>query len=68
MDLKETLTLFITRMAMYIHPINKETIVAFIHGYEVGLGHQTFTEVLSNHLETEFRIKKIALGWPSLCQ
>ena len=62
---KKSLEHFINRMGMYIHPTSKETIVSFIHGYEVGRGNQELTNLISQLLDEQFGIKRKATGWPN---
>jgi hypothetical protein len=58
-----TLLLFLSRTQMYIAEENKESIIAFIHGFEAGCGFNLFTESLSKRLELIYKVKKRALGW-----
>lgn len=60
----ELLTFFLKRMGMYIHPINRNTIVSFIHGFETAARSRTFTEELKNYLEISYQIYGSNQGWP----
>ena len=56
---------FNTRMGMYICPLDRSGVVAFLHGYEYGLGGECqFTAVLSKHLAKRHRVKRGPMGWP----
>jgi len=33
----ETMICFLYRMSMYIHPINRDTVVSFMHGIDLGM-------------------------------
>ncbi|WP_025665520.1 hypothetical protein [Aquimarina megaterium] len=59
-----TLMLFITRTGMYIGKVSKESIISFIHGYEIGTeGKCKISGLISDLLFNEFGIKKMATGW-----
>jgi hypothetical protein len=60
---KKAISHFLDRPLMYLYKIEKEQIVAFIHGFEIGNNPQ-FTDELSNLLENKYKIKRRALGWP----
>ena len=55
---------FILRTGMFIYKENKDTIIAFIHGFESGWNNnRQFTETLSDSLGKEFKIRRNATGW-----
>lgn len=59
------LTHFVTRMGMYITIEEEDSIVSFIHGYEIGTEQKCeFTKVLSKYVEDKYGIRRAALGWP----
>ena len=56
--------LFITRTGMFIGKVSKESIISFIHGYEIGTeGKCNISNLISELLTNEFDIKKMATGW-----
>lgn len=56
---------FITRPRMYLYDLDKETVVAFIHGLEIGSNKTiNLSGRLSNLVEQKCRMKGGALGWP----
>lgn len=56
---------FITRPRMYISDLDEETVVAFIHGLEIGSNKTiNLSSRLSNLVEQKYRMKGGALGWP----
>lgn len=56
---------FNTRMGMFVCPSDRGNVVAFLHGYEYGTaGECRFTEALSRHVASRYRVKADALGWP----
>jgi hypothetical protein len=56
---------FNTRMSMFVCPSDRANVVAFLHGYEYAAGGGCeFTKELSRHLESRYRIKCYATGWP----
>jgi hypothetical protein len=60
---------FLPRIRMYIQPINKDTVVAFIYGYEQGRSQTcSFSEEMSMLLQDKHRIVKRAMGWPEQLQ
>ncbi len=60
---KETISNFINRLGMYVTPINEETIVSFIHGYETGVRNTTLTNQISNLLSNKYMISEPAMGF-----
>lgn len=62
---KSNLFHFITRKAMYIHPVDDKNIVSFIHGYELGAnGKCQFSELIKQHLIGKFKVNYSNDGWP----
>lgn len=67
MNEKETelILYFIHRMPMYINPINRDTIVAFMTGLDVGrLPKKRLTHLLKEYIENEYNLFGSAKGWP----
>jgi len=61
----ELLTLFVERMPMYIGEVSRKSIVDFMVGFECGSDcNRLWTSTISNHLEENYMINKVALGWP----
>ncbi|MBT28592.1 MAG: hypothetical protein CMO01_02945 [Thalassobius sp.] len=59
------LQLFLKRPEMYISKREREHVVAFIHGMEIGSQCQfKLTERLSEWMESNHGITNRALGWP----
>jgi hypothetical protein len=49
---------FNTRMGMYVCPCDRQSVVAFLHGYQFGAGGECrFTQALSERLEQRHRVK-----------
>lgn len=62
-DLK-LLSSFILRTGMYTVKENKDTISAFIHGYEIGRDNNcNFIESLVESIEKEYKVESKATGW-----
>lgn len=60
----DTIQHFLERPGMYITKRDKEQVIAFIHGFEIGSkGTCDLTTRLSQWIEQQYRIKKKALGW-----
>ena len=60
-----TLMHFITRTGMYIGKVTDNSIISFIHGYEIGTeGKCNLTDSISELLSSQYSIKKMATGWP----
>jgi len=60
----ELLTLFVERMPMYIGEVNRKSIIDFMIGFECGSDcNQLWTNKISNHLEENYKVDKVALGW-----
>jgi hypothetical protein len=56
---------FITRKAMYIHPVDENNIVSFIHGYELGTnGKCQLSELIKQHLIGKYKVNYSNDGWP----
>lgn len=55
---------FINRMGMYFWPIEKETIVAFVHGYHIGNDESNLLSDLKAQLTDKYGIPEKATGWP----
>ena len=56
---------FLSRMGMYICPSERESVVSFLTGYELGTdGLCTFTDTMSSILAEKYKIKLYATGWP----
>jgi hypothetical protein len=49
---------------MYVYPVNKSSVVSFIHGYEIGLKNDVFTKGLQSILVNKYKISYNADGWP----
>ena len=61
---RKTLIHFITRAPMYIFPVDKNTIISFIHGYEVGRNKEcNFTKQISLLISSKFKINSSNTGW-----
>ena len=59
-----TLMHFITRTEMYIGKVSKESVISFIHGYEIGTEEKcNISGSISDLLSNEFNIEKMATGW-----
>lgn len=56
---------FLNRPQMWIFPIERNTIISFIHGFEAGIGNNYFTSELKNHLESKYQIFGSNQGWPN---
>lgn len=54
---------FITRTGMYINPVNRDTIISFIHGFEAGSFNREFSEGFRQYLADKHRIRTGATGW-----
>jgi hypothetical protein len=62
-DLK-LLWMFTLRIGMYTGKENKDTVAAFLWGYQIGRGYQcNFIERLSESIHTTYKIEKRAMGW-----
>ncbi|MCA0133951.1 hypothetical protein [Winogradskyella alexanderae] len=61
----KTLEHFFDRTFMWIHPIDRNTITSFIHGFEAGSDNKFFTTLLKKHLESEYNIFGSNQGWPN---
>ena len=56
---------FHPRMEMFVYPVDRAGVVAFLHGYEYAAGGECqFTAALGKHLAGRHRVKPDALGWP----
>ena len=50
---------------MYIHPINRDTIISFMHGIGFGMGKEPqWTLLLKEFISEKYNIIGGALGWP----
>ena len=66
---QEVLMHFLNRPGMYIQPVDKTTVVAFMHGVEsVTDPSWRLTKMLSQHLDLVLDIPQTALGWPNQIQ
>ena len=55
---------FTLRIGMYTGKENKERVVSFLYGYEIGRGNQcSFIEQLSQSIDENYKIKIKATGW-----
>lgn len=55
----------VTRIGMYIHPVDDKNIVSFIHGYELGTKNKCdFTLLLKQQLSNKYKIVYSSDGWP----
>ena len=52
------------RMPMYIQPIERDTIVNFLSGYECAAPACHFTRLLNQHLQVHYGVSGGACGWP----
>lgn len=56
---------FLYRMNMYIVNVNKENIVSFMHGVDIGkLDDPLWTKSLNDFITKKYGINGKALGWP----
>jgi len=61
----EILLKFVNRPGMYVLSEDKEHVVSFITGFELGAtGQCEFTSILTEKLSTEYGVKAYATGWP----
>jgi len=58
------LTHFVKRTAMYIHPIERNTLVNFIYGYEQGIEKNIISIELRKILTENYKIYSSSDGWP----
>lgn len=59
------LVFFVVRTGMFVNPINEQTILSFLTGYEMGTkGKYRFTYMLKDTLETKYRIAWGSRGLP----
>lgn len=63
-DDKLFLIRFITRTNMFVHPVNRDTVVSFIHGYEAGKDNQNFTFMVKQLLTEKYAVYSSSDGWP----
>lgn len=62
---KDFLLNFITRPAMFIHPLSADSAINFINGYEAGTGNTCdFTQQLRQVLSDKYGITYSSDGWP----
>ena len=55
---------FNTRMGLFVCPVTRSNVEAFLHGYQYGTASKCqFTEILSEHITKRYRIRPTALGW-----
>ncbi|MEO6252973.1 MAG: hypothetical protein ABIO79_06695 [Ferruginibacter sp.] len=60
---------FINRTGIYIPIIDKENIISFLSGYEIGTnGECAFIHNLSEYIEKEYKIERTSIGWPGQVQ
>ncbi|WP_282041983.1 hypothetical protein [Winogradskyella flava] len=62
---REILNHFLIKTSMWIHPINMDTIVSFVRGFEAGTGNKTFTSEIKSLLESKHEIFGSNQGWPN---
>lgn len=56
---------FLYRQSMFIHPVSKEGIVAFMHGINFGKQKQPYwTDLLKKFISEKYGINGGAFGWP----
>ena len=56
---------FITRIGMFVYPVDQHNITSFIHGYEYGKRQSSsFTEQIRQRLADQYRIFSSSDGWP----
>lgn len=54
---------FITRTGMYIHPVSRDTIISFIHGFEAGSFNREFSERFRHYIANKHQVRTGAAGW-----
>ena len=59
----ESLSHFIQNPHMWIHPVNRETIISFIHGFESGSQNNKLTFEMRKLLSESYEIKYSSDGW-----
>lgn len=61
----ETLSGFVSRMGMYIQPVDQHTVISWIHGYQMGTGGRyKLTDLLSEELSQTYNTGPVSgLGW-----
>jgi len=68
-DHKKRLLHFLARPAMYIFPVDKNNIVSFVTGYEIGSDDACdFTSILNDHIGVKHGIARNSTGWPGQIQ
>jgi len=61
----EMLSLFITRTEMFVHPVNRDTIVSFVSGYQAGRGERfDFDTPLKLLMADKYKTYYSSDGWP----
>lgn len=66
---KEVIIHFLRRPLMYVYRLDKEQIVAFIRGFEIGSeGNVNLSEQVSTWLKNRHQITKSNPGWPGQIQ
>ena len=48
---------------MYVNPVNRDTIVSFIHGYEIGIKNTNLTVELKKLLSDKYNVIYSSDGW-----
>jgi hypothetical protein len=62
---KEQLLHFVTRPSMYIRPLEANSAISFVHGFDAGMGEKAdFIETLSQLLSEKYKVNGGCLGWP----
>lgn len=49
---------------MFVNPVNKSSIVSFIHGFEQGINEIVFTSELKEYLKLNHDVHGSNQGWP----
>jgi len=66
---KDVIIHFLKRPLMYVYGLEKEQVIAFIHGFEAGAGkNANIGEQVSEWLKNEHQITKSNPGWPGQVQ
>ena len=60
----DQMELIFGRINMYVTEDSEKAIVNFIHGLEVGLNNEVWTDQISKLLEEKYKIAKPAMCWP----
>jgi hypothetical protein len=61
---KKSLLSFISFTGMYISTPDKNNVVSFITGYEIGAKNCNFSNLFKDFITNKFKIKSVTTGWP----